>query len=86
MYTRVGTLGRDQVYGPGNRTMNLGVQKNLHLNESRYLELHADAFNVFNTANFGNPGNSEQNLSTFGKITGLNGAARQIQLAARLVF
>ena len=86
VYTRVGTLGRDQVYGPGSRTMNLGVQKNLHLTESRFLELHADAFNVFNTANFGNPGNSQGNLTTFGVITGLNGAARQVQLAARFVF
>ena len=86
VYQRVGTLGRDQVYGPGSRTMNLGVQKNLHLTESRFLELHADAFNVFNTANFGNPGSSQQNLSTFGVITGLGGPARQIQLAGRFVF
>ena len=86
VYTRVGTLGRDQVYGPGSRTMNLGLQKNLHLTESRFLELHADAFNVFNTANFGNPGNSEGNTTTFGKITYLSGESRQIQFAARLVF
>jgi len=86
VYTRVGTLGRNQVYGPGSRTMNLGIQKNLHLTEGKSLELHGDAFNVFNTANFGNPGNSEGNTTTFGKITGLFGQARQIQLAARLVF
>lgn len=86
VYTRVGTLGRNQVYGPGNRTMNLGLQKNLHLTESKFLELHGDAFNVLNTANFSNPGNALGNPSTFGTITGLRGEARQIQLAARLVF
>ena len=86
VYTRVGTLARNQVYGPGSRTMNLGVQKNLHITEGRSLELHADAFNVFNTANFGNPGNSEGNTTTFGRITGLSGQARQIQIAARFVF
>ena len=86
VYTRVGTLARNQVYGPGSRTMNLGVQKNLHVTEGRSLELHADAFNVFNTANFGNPGNSQGNLTTFGRITGLSGQARQVQIAARFVF
>jgi hypothetical protein len=86
VYTRVGTLGRNQVYGPGNRTMNLGLQKNFHLTESKYLELHGDAFNVFNTPNFANPGNAQGNPTTFGVITGLSGEVRQIQLAARLVF
>ncbi len=89
VYSRVGTLGRDQVYGPGTRVMNLGVQKNLHIAEGRQLELHGDAFNVFNTANFANPNNSQNVPSTFGKITGLSGnsgAPRQIQIAARLVF
>jgi hypothetical protein len=50
------------------------------------LELHADAFNLFNTANFSNPNNSLGNPSLFGKITGLHGEVRQIQIAARLVF
>ncbi len=84
--TREGTLGRNQVYGPGYRTVNLGVQKDLHLLESATLELHGDAFNVLNTPNFLNPGNSQQNTGTFGKITGIHGELRQIQLAARLVF
>ncbi len=86
VYTRVGTLGRDQVYGPGNRVMDLGIQKNLHITEGRQLELHGDAFNVFNTPNFSNPNNYQGTPSTFGKVTGLRGAPRQIQLAARLVF
>ena len=86
VYTRVGTLGRDQVFGPGNRVMNLGVQKNLHITEGRELELHGDAFNVFNTPNFSNPDNGQGTPSTFGKITSLRGTPRQIQLAARLAF
>ena len=86
VYTRVGTLARDQVYGPGNRVMNLGVQKNLHISEGRELELHGDAFNVFNTPNFANPNNGQGTPSTFGVITGLHGPVRQLQLAARLAF
>jgi len=87
VYTRVGTLGRNQVYGPGNRVMNLGIQKNLHLTERGTLELHGDAFNVTNTANFSNPNNFNGGpTSNFGRITGLRGAPREIQVAARLVF
>ena len=74
------------MYGPGNRVMNLGVQKNIHLAEGRQLELHGDAFNVFNTPNFSNPNNGQGTPSTFGKITSLRGTPRQIQLAARFAF
>ena len=87
VYTRVGTLRRNQVYGPGNRVMNLGIQKNVHISESKTLELHGDAFNVTNTANFSNPNNYNGGPSTnFGKITGLRGSPRQIQVTGRFVF
>ncbi len=86
IYTRLGTLGRNQVYGPGSRTMNVGAQKNLHISEGKQIELHGDAFNVTNTPNFAQPGNFNGPSSNFGKITGLHGAPRQIQVAARLVF
>ncbi len=66
---------------------NLGLQKNLRLAESKTLELHGDAFNVTNTANFSNPNNYNGGPSTnFGRITGLRGSPRQIQVTARLVF
>ncbi len=84
--TRQGTLARDQVYGPGYRTVNLGIQKDVHLLEGKTLELHGDAFNVLNTPNFENPGNAQGNPGTFGVITGIHGELRQIQLAARLTF
>lgn len=85
VYTRVGTLGRNQVYGPGYRTDNLGVQKNFEILEGKILELHGDAFDITNTPNFLNPDNS-MNDSNFGKITSLHGPVRQIQLGARLTF
>jgi hypothetical protein len=86
VYTRLGTLGRNQLYGPGYRTINLGVQKNLHLTERFTLELHGDAFNVLNTPQFTNP-TATVSSGTFGEITGTRqNSARQIQLASRLVF
>ena len=86
VFTRMGTLGRNQVYGPGYRVDNFGLQKNFQIIEGKVLELHGDAFNITNTPNFENPGNSQGNLSTFGKITGYHGAPREIQLAARFIF
>ncbi len=86
VYTREGTLGRDQVYGPGFRTINLGLQKNLHISERMSLELHGDAFNALNTPQFNSP---DSNVSdpNFGKVMGIRSqSARQIQLSSRLVF
>ena len=86
VYTREGSLGRNQVYGPGFRTVNLGLQKNLHFSERLSLELHGDAFNVLNTPQFTSP---DSNVSDplFGKVMGTRGnTARQIQLSSRLVF
>jgi hypothetical protein len=86
VYTRVGTLGRNAVYGPGFRDMDFGLQKNLHIMEGKQLELHGDAFNVTNTPSFANPANTDCQNCNFGAITGLRSSSRKIQLAARLVF
>ena len=86
VYTRLGTLARNAVYGPGFRDMDLGIQKNLHLTEGKQLELHGDAFNVTNTPSFANPANTDAANANFGAITGLRSSSRKLQLAARLVF
>ena len=85
VYTRLGTLGRNAVYGPGFRDMDLGLQKNFHILEGKQLEIHGDAFNVTNTPSFANPDNV-QSGPVFGAITGERSTARRIQLAARLMF
>ena len=86
MFTRLGTLGRDQVYGPGSRSADLSVQKNFQLYKRYVLELHGDAFNVTNTPQFTNP-DAGINDPNFGKITDTEQySQRQIQLAARMTF
>jgi len=86
VYTRVGTLGRNYVRGPGYRKDDLGVQKNFQIIEGKILELHGDAFNITNTANFNFP-DTNMGDTNFGKITALRtGSSRQIQLSARFVF
>jgi hypothetical protein len=85
-YTRLGTLGRNSVYGPGYRVVDFSAQKNLHLTEKYTLELHGDAFNVLNSAEFTNP-NSNLNGGNFGQVEGTQVYSnREIQLAARFTF
>jgi hypothetical protein len=86
VYTRLGTLGRNQIYGPGYRVVNLSAQKNIHLAEGYTLELHGDAFNLFNSAEFVNP-NSDLTGQNFGQVEGTEVYSnREIQLAARFTF
>jgi hypothetical protein len=85
-YASLGTLGRNQIYGPGYRVINWSIQKNIHLTDRQTLELHGDAFNLFNSAEFTNP-NSNLNGGNFGQIEGVQlNSQREIQLAARFTF
>jgi hypothetical protein len=97
VYTRLGTLERNQLFGPGYKRVDFSMQKNLHLAEGYTLELHGDAFNLFNTPAFTNPnGNAglQKNKSgqwapsgQFGQIEGVElYSNREIQLAARFTF
>jgi hypothetical protein len=86
VFTRLGTLGRDQIYGPGSRGADVSVQKNIPLTHGVVLELHGDAFNITNTPQFTNPDAGLYDTN-FGKITSTQQfSQRQIQLAARLTF
>jgi hypothetical protein len=86
VYTRLGTLGRNQIVGPAYRMVNFSLQKNLHLTERYTMELHGDAFNLFNTPQFANP-EYHMNYGTFGRITSTQVYSnREIQLAARITF
>ncbi|HUB52279.1 MAG TPA: TonB-dependent receptor [Terracidiphilus sp.] len=86
VYSRLGTLGRNQVFGPGYKRVDFSLQKNLHLYEGYTLELHGDAFNLFNTPAFTNP-NGSMTSSQFGQIEGVEiYSNREIQLAARFTF
>jgi hypothetical protein len=67
--------------------VDFSAQKSVHLTDRFTMELHGDAFNVFNTPQFTNPGANLDDPTTFGKLTSVKlYANRQIQLAARLTF
>jgi hypothetical protein len=70
--------------GPGYFTTNLSLQRDFHFTENARLQIRAEAFNVFNRANFQTPGTAF-GAANFGVITSTEDP-RQIQFAARIYF
>ena len=89
--SRFGNLGRNVVIGPGFNNTDLSLMKNMELREKIWLQFRAEFFDLFNHANFGQPGNVVGTPS-FGRIantrfpTGESGSSRQLQLGIRLGF
>jgi hypothetical protein len=54
----LGNVGRNSVYGPGFTNMDLALVKNTKISERLNLQLRADAFDVLNHPNYGQPGGS----------------------------
>jgi hypothetical protein len=79
-----GTFGRNALRGPGAFNANLSLSRVFRLREATELELRADAFNLFNNVEFGNP---DTNISdqSFGQIS-TTADPRIIQLALHLKF
>ena len=63
----------------------LSVSKNLSFTEKVKLQLRGEFLNAFNTPNFAAP-NLTPSSSSFGKITGQNNLARNVQIGLKLVF
>jgi hypothetical protein len=98
---RQGTLGRGTLRGFGLSQVDLSVRRRFALGERLALDFRADAFNLFNTANFANP-TGVMTSANFGRpvailSTGLAGASgqnplfvvggpRSMQLALKLQF
>jgi hypothetical protein len=88
---RFGNLGRNIVTGPGFRNTDSSIAKNIELWEGVRAQFRAEVFDLFNQANFGQPGNVV-GTPGFGRITntrfptGESGSSRQIQLAMKLMF
>lgn len=86
-----GNLGRNVVIGPGFSNLDLALVKNTRITERVRVQLRADAFDLLNQVNFGQPG-ATVNTATFARInstrfpTGDSGSSRQLQLALKLLF
>jgi len=86
-----GNAGRNILTAPGFQDIDLAAAKNTLIKERVSLQFRAEAFNLFNHPNFGQPGNSFT-AATFGQITATRttrgdlGSSRQLQLGLKLIF
>ena len=86
-----GNLGRNTVVGPNFVNTDFSLIKTTKLTERTSVQFRTEIFDIFNHANFGNPGRV-LGTSTFGVIsntrvpTGDFGSSRQIQFALKFQF
>ena len=80
-----GNEQRNQLTGPRFQSFDMTLQRAIKVGGRANLTLRWDAFNLFNTTNFGLP---NRNISggDVGTITSLSGDARSMQLAVRMTF
>ncbi|MCX6612007.1 MAG: TonB-dependent receptor [Acidobacteria bacterium] len=83
----IGNGGRNTLIGPGTVSTDLSLQRNfnLPLGEKSRAEFRAEAFNLFNTPQLGQPGAALGNTA-FGIISGTARSNRQMQLGLRIIF
>ncbi len=87
-----GNAGRNVFRGPGLWQTDIGLSKRFRVTERLGLDFRAEAFNLFNRAQYGNPVSNISN-ATFGRIlqtandgaTG-TGTSRQLQFMLRMSF
>jgi len=88
-----GSMGRNVVIGPGFNNSDISLIKRTKIGENKLIEFRWEVFDVFNHANFGQPGRTAQVGSpTFGVITntrfptGDSGSSRQMQFALKFKY
>jgi outer membrane receptor protein involved in Fe transport len=85
-----GTAGRNILNGPNFKTVDLSLNKTFALSERFKLQFRVETFNLLNRPNFDLPSNSDDGTTLFtsgaGRIRGIIGTAREIQLGLKLVF
>jgi hypothetical protein len=80
-----GTATRNSVWGPGLKKADLALDREILRARTATLHFRLEAFNVFNTVNYGTP-NRFVNTPQFGSITEAATPARQIQFVGRATF
>jgi len=81
---RFGNAGRNTIPGPGTATVNMALAKTFTLPGSRFVNVRAQATNVFNTPQFGSV-DTVVNSPTFGQVVSMR-PMRSIQILARVSF
>jgi Carboxypeptidase regulatory-like domain len=90
-YTGLGTAQRNAGTGPGYADLDISGEKETKIFEGLSFTLRADAFDILNHPNFGQPSGNVQS-SAFGQITSTRfatsdgGSSRQLQLSGKFTF
>lgn len=79
-----GNMGVRNIQGPGSIRIDMGLTRKFQVREKQTVEFRAEAFNVPNHLNPGNPITTLSNLN-FGKIQSA-GDERVMQFALKYVF
>jgi hypothetical protein len=80
-----GVVGRNSVYGPPLRTLDIAVVRSFRMTERSSFQFRAEAFNALNMVNLGTP-NRFVNTPQFGTITMPMTPGRELQMSARVSF
>ena len=80
-----GNAGRNVLFGPGRWNWDMSLFKNFVIKDQMRFELRAEAFNVFNHPQFGQPNPNIGNAQV-GAITSTVGNPRQLQMGLRFQF
>jgi hypothetical protein len=87
----LGNMSRNMIFGPGFADVDVSGEKDTKITEHLTFKLRADAFDLFNHPNFGQPTGNTTSTS-FGQITSTRfatsdgGSSRQLQLSGKFVF
>jgi hypothetical protein len=90
-YTGIGNIQRNAGLGPGFADIDLSGEKQTKIFENLSFTLRADAFDILNHPNFGQPTGNVQS-ATFGQITATRfatsdgGSSRQLQISGKFTF
>lgn len=84
--TDFGNSGVGIVRGPGQRDLDMALERSILISESHSVHLRAEFFNFTNTPNFANPNNAVSFGPAFGKITAKSNNPRIIQVALQYQF
>jgi hypothetical protein len=84
-------MQRNAITGPGFADVDLSGEKETKIFEGLSFTLRADAFDILNHPNFGQPSGNVQS-ATFGQIsstrfaTSDGGSSRQLQISGKFIF
>jgi hypothetical protein len=76
---------RNSLRGPGTAQVDFSAIKNFPIFEKFTAQFRAEAFNIINHPNYGNPANNISN-SNVGSISGTSFDGRDLQFALKLLW